>query len=220
MSSLSLDAIFFDFDGVLVDSAPIKAAAFRRLYAPHGVEVAERVMAYHKANEGISRLVKIRHCHREFLGIGLDDDALATVADQYSQEVESRVVECPWVAGAEAFVATHADATRLFVVSGTPEEELRRIAEARGMSRYFVELRGSPASKQAILDDLVARHGIDPRRALFVGDAMADLAAARHAGIDFLGRVAAGAASPFPPGTPAVADLSDLARRLALPPPA
>jgi phosphoglycolate phosphatase-like HAD superfamily hydrolase len=102
----------------------------------------------------------------------------------------------------------------LFVVSGTPEDELRRIAVRRGMMEYFVEVRGSPPGKEAIVRELIERHRLAPRRTLFIGNALADWRAARACGLDFLGRVALGHASPFPKDTRIVPDLEALISRI------
>lgn len=69
---IGYQAIFFDFDGVLVKSAEFKYRAFRTLYSQHGAAVFDAVPAYHLAHEGISRVEKIVHCHRRFLGIELN----------------------------------------------------------------------------------------------------------------------------------------------------
>ena len=52
--------IFFDFDGVLVESVEIKIHAFRKLYAEHGENVVEKVLAHHMEHGGISRVVMPR----------------------------------------------------------------------------------------------------------------------------------------------------------------
>ena len=49
-----------------------------------------------------------------------------------------------------------------------------------------------------------------PERCLFVGDAPADLEAATHNRVPFLGRVAPGERDPFPPGTRTAPDLTIL----------
>ena len=98
----------------------------------------------------------------------------------------------------------------LFVVSGTPRDELSRIFARRGLDRWFVEVWGSPRGKPEIIEDILARHRFDRRGVLFVGDSAADLRAARATGLRFLGRLADGRQSPFPPGTPAITDLTQL----------
>lgn len=211
---LLYQSVFLDFDGVLVESAAIKAAAFQGLYTAYGADVVARVAAHHKANEGISRLVKIRHCHKAFLGIALSDRELAELGETYTAQAEDPEATCDDVAGARDFLESFHRDIPLFVVSGTPEDEVRRIAERRGITGYFVEVRGSPLGKEDILRDLLDRHGLMPDGALFVGDAMADWDAATACGVDFLGRVSPGHEDPFPAGTRAVPDLTSLGKRV------
>lgn len=208
-----IEVIFYDFDGVLVESNQVKADAFRRLYAEHGDDVADKVVAEHIRQEGVPRGVKIRQFHKEFLGIELSDAAHAELAETFSAMVEDAVVACDPVPGAMQALGIPGD-RRQYVVSGTPEDELRRIVAARGMEDHFEGVYGSPRSKGEIVRELLDRLGQAPERALFVGDATADYEAARETGVPFLGRVAEWRDSPFPPGTPVVRDLWPLARLL------
>jgi phosphoglycolate phosphatase-like HAD superfamily hydrolase len=212
------EAIFFDFDGVLVESNAIKLEAFEQLYASYGPTTLARVMDYIDSREGISRVEKIRHAHEAFLGIHLSETELGILTDRYSSLVEDAVVASPWVGGAREFLEAHAGRLPMFVVTGTPEVEIRRIAERRGMAPFFTELRGSPLRKPPIVRELLARHGLAAERAVFIGDALFDHQTACETGLRFIGRVAPGQPSPFPAGTETAADLGDLAERLAAPP--
>ena len=138
------DAIMFDFDGVLAESADLKTEAFRALYEEHGPDILAKVLAHHGAHEGISRVEKIKFCHREYLGIELDADALAAEERRYSDLVKGRVVACDAVPGSREFLEAHRGQLKMFVISGTPEPELRDIVAARGMSEYFNAVYGSP----------------------------------------------------------------------------
>lgn len=211
------EAIFFDFDGVLVESNAIKVDAFERLYAGYGPATLARVMDYIDGKEGISRVEKIRHAHEAFLGIRLGDAELGVLAERYSQMVEAAVATCPWVPGAREFLEAYAGRLPLFVVTGTPEGEMRRIADRRGITPYFREVRGSPPRKPPIVRELLARHGLAAERAVFIGDAPFDRQTAIETSLRFIGRVPPGRLSPFPQGTETVPDLRDLAERLAAP---
>lgn len=203
---------------MLVESNAIKVEAFERLYAGYGPAILARVMDYIDGKEGISRVEKIQHAHEAFLGIRLSDAELGVLAERYSRMVEEAVAACPWVAGAREFLEAHAGRLPLFVVTGTPEAEIRRIVERRDMARYFQAVRGSPPRKPPIVRELLARHRLTAERAAFVGDAPFDYATASETGLRFIGRVPPGRLSPFPEGTETAADLTDLAERLAAPP--
>ena len=204
------DAVFFDFDGVLAESSDIKTVAFVEMYKEYGPEVVDSVVAHHLEHGGISRRQKIRHCHKTFLGIEVTSDEMAVLGRRFSTLVEDAVVAADWVAGAKAFLDAHCGRLPMFVISGTPEEELRRITARRGMDGYFVSVRGSPPVKEPIIEELLTEHGLKPERVLFVGDTMTDYRAATATGLPFLGRVPPGEQSPFPDGTRLVPDLTDL----------
>ncbi|MCF3630116.1 HAD hydrolase-like protein [Thalassospiraceae bacterium LMO-SO8] len=207
----NIDAVFFDFDGVLVESNEVKIDAFRRLYEPFGSDVVEKVIAEHIRHEGVSRVVKLERFHREFLGIALDDDGLAELAQTYSNMVEDVVVACDAVPGAVEALDTWAGHCPLYVVSGTPQDELRRIAQRRGVEGYFQAVFGSPRVKPDIVGDELARIGVAADRVLFVGDSLTDYDCAVAVGTRFLGRVPAWRESRFPDGTEVAEDMWPLA---------
>ncbi len=204
------DAVFFDFDGVILESTGIKGSAFRALYQEHGSNVAEAAVAHHEAHCGISRRKKIRHCHGRLLGITLSRKELDALARRFSRLVEDAVVACEWVPGIEALLERHCQRFAMFVVSRMPECELRRVVSRRGMADYFRSIRGAPPDKVPIIRALLYDYNLLPSRALFIGDSMSDCEAAHATGLHFIGRVTHGQRSPFPPGTRIVSDLTKL----------
>jgi phosphoglycolate phosphatase-like HAD superfamily hydrolase len=203
-------AVFFDFDGVLVESLDIKIRAFTELYREHGPEVLAQVLAHHRAHGGVSRIQKIRHCHREMLGIQLEPEELMALGRRFSNMVVDAVVASAWVDGARELLDGLLGRLPMFVVSGTPEPELREIIARRGMDGYFVAARGSPPDKITVIGELLEAHDLVAERVLFVGDAMTDYDAAKATGLRFLGRVPPGEESPFPEATTIVPDLTAL----------
>lgn len=204
------DAVFFDFDGVIVDSVDIKTRAFRTLYEDHGPDVVEAVVAHHLRHGGISRRQKIRHYHSTLLGQELDREELERLVRRFSGLVEDAVVAADWVAGARALLDRAYGRLALFVVSGTPEDELQRVVARRGIAHLFSEVRGSPPEKVEVVKELLGKHRLDPGRVLFVGDAITDHDAAAAHRLPFVGRVPPGAPSPFPDGATTVSDLTQL----------
>lgn len=204
------DAVFFDFDGVLAESSDIKTQAFYEMYKGYGPEIVERVVAHHTINGGVSRRKKIRHYHREFLGIAITEDDVADLIQRFSEIVEDAVVGADWVPGAKEFLDAHLGELMMFVISGTPQAELERINARRGMAHYFVSIHGSPPEKEPTIAELVERHGLDRDRVLFVGDAFSDYRAAKTTGLPFVGRVPPEGENRFPDGTVIIPDLTQL----------
>lgn len=194
----------------MAESADIKTDAFRDLYAEFGEDIVARCVDYHMRHAGISRVRKIELFHKEYLGLDLAPKALDEWVRRYSEIVENKVVTAPAVAGATEFLEGARGKLKLYVISGTPEDELQRIVAARGWAHYFEEVHGSPRLKPQIIDDIVERSGLDKNRVLFVGDAMTDYDAADETGLAFLGRVAPHHENCFPQGTKLVDDLMNL----------
>ena len=207
--------IFLDFDGVVLESVAVKTDAFRALFASYGNAVAERVVALHLRHGGLSRYVKFEMIHRDILGLPLSEDDKADLGRRFEDLVFQRLLACPMVPGALEFLRRRSPLGPLFVVSGTPQDELRRIVERRALGEYFTGVYGAPRGKTDILSDLLARTGADPADTLMVGDAMTDHDAAARSAVPFVGRVPEGADSPFPAGTALVADLTGLDALLA-----
>jgi phosphoglycolate phosphatase-like HAD superfamily hydrolase len=204
------DAVFFDFDGVLAESSDIKTQAFAEMYKEYGPEIVEKVVAHHIINGGVSRRKKIRHYHRNFLGIDITEAQVADLIQQFSEIVEDSVVAADWVPGARAFLETHRARILMAVISGTPHQEMLRIVARRGMDHYFASVHGSPPEKEATIEELLSTHGLEASRVLFVGDALSDFKAAMATGLDFVGRVPSGAINMFPEDTPVIPDLTRL----------
>lgn len=201
--SPSWQAVFFDFDGVIVDSIPVKLRAFATLFASYGTAIQEAVVRYHLDNGGMPRHEKIRHCFAAFAGQSLNGAELEQAGLTFSSLVVDEVVAAPLATGVRsALERLKLASIPAFVVSGTPGDEMRLIVARKGLTPYFAEVHGSPRDKPAILADILARHGFSPNRCLFIGDAMADCNAAAANGLRFLGIVPEGNHSIFPANVP------------------
>lgn len=211
---MTISAILFDFDGTLVESLDVKIAAFASLYAHHGREVERAAVEHYRANSGVSRLTRIRHCHEQILGDPPSEEAVQRLGDAFGALVEDQVVASDWVPGAHKFLDAHAGKLPLFIASATPREELARIIAKRRMEHYFEGVFGSPPDKTVLIQEIIAGRELDPDRVVMVGDGRADYDAAVANGVRFVGRLPAGHPNPFPEDAVVVADLSTLGDHL------
>lgn len=203
-----ISAIFFDFDGVLVDSTATKTNAYIDLFEPYGPEVISRMVEYHQQNGGISRVDKIDYGHHHFIDEPYSPQKVAEHARRYSELVFEKVVNANWVAGAEKFVLSYYQHYPLFIVSGTPEDELKKIVLRRGIKHMFKESVGAPTRKPEHIRTLVSRYKLEIKDCFFIGDALTDYHAARETGMPFIGIQTE---VEFPEGTTVLPDCTDLA---------
>ena len=61
-----VNAIIFDFDGVVLESLNVKTNAFKKLYEPYGSDISKKVVEHHLENGGVSRFDKIKFYHNIF----------------------------------------------------------------------------------------------------------------------------------------------------------
>jgi HAD superfamily hydrolase (TIGR01549 family) len=196
---MKYETIFFDFDGVILDSVNVKTEAFAAMFRHYGPAVEQAVVAFHLANGGVSRFKKFEHYYNHILGKPITQKELQTLGEQFSSLALQGVLESPYIPGAlETLCALKEKGIPCFVVSGTPDEEIKLIVEKKRLSQYFQEVHGSPRKKAEILLDILVRYDLTAGQCLFIGDAMTDYEAAQECGTAFLGIVNDSGDSPFP----------------------
>lgn len=183
-----IKAVIFDFDGVLVESVDIKTDAFRELLKDYPQHI-EKLIQYHIDNGGVSRVEKIKYFYEKILKEELTENNLKSICARFSELVVDKVVSAKWVSGAKELLEYGLGRWDMFVVSGTPEEEMRLIIKRRKMAIYFKEVFGSPRKKEDIVKGLLDRFGYERNSVVFVGDAVTDFNAAKKNQILFIGRL-------------------------------
>ena len=181
-----IQAFFFDFDGVLADSVEVKTRAFAVLFEPYGAEIVAKVVDHHRRHGGMTRVEKFCYYYREFLKDTLTDKMLSDLCFQFSQLVVDEVVKSPEIKGARAFLTEWHDRLPCFVISATPDDEIRKIVRRRGLEGFFKEVLGSSASKSENLKILLNKYALEPARCIFFGDAESDYRAAKNCGVEFI----------------------------------
>jgi len=203
--------VVFDFDGVILESVDVKTRAFVALF-DRWPEHADAIRALHLENTGMSRYEKFVRIHRDILGLPLGDEELARLGDEFGRLIRAEMLSCSFVPGARELLERVSVRHRLFIASGTPEEEMRELVEERGLAGYFTGVYGSPASKGEIVRRIIEEHAFDPAELVFIGDALSDYHGARQADVAFVARTSPGSEVEFPAeGVVAkVADMGEL----------
>lgn len=194
-------AVFFDFDGVVLDSVNVKTEAFGDLFAHYGETIRKLVVEYHLAHGGVSRFEKFRYYFCELLRQPVDEAEIEMLGRQFTELTMSKILEAPYIPGARVTLeALKEKNIPAFVASGTPQDDLEQIVDARNLRGFFWETHGSPRKKIEIVRDVCSRFGFLPDECLFIGDAMTDYVVAKECGMPFLGVTGVDSAD-FPEGT-------------------
>lgn len=206
----SLQAILFDFDGVLCECMNVKTEAFVELFKSYGDEIVKKVVKHHIENGGISRYTKIRTYYKDFLGKPITEDKVNEIAEEFSRLVVEKVIASDYVKGAKEFLEKYYKKIDLYVVSGAPQEELDFIISKRKMRKYFKGVYGSPILKPAHFKHIISENNYNIDKLVYIGDSLSDMKNAQEANVPFLGRNTEENKGFFPKNIPTISDFKDI----------
>lgn len=183
-----IEALIFDFDGVLVESMGIKAEAFLYVFRDFPY-LRDKILDLHIRRGGTTRWEKFRIIYEDFLGKPLAETEKDRLAKEFSQYVFNRVLQAPAVNGSVEFLQKHSRDFLCFIVSGTPQDEITELVERRGLGKYFKNVLGAPLPKSALNKRILDSYRLKPQEVVFVGDSLDDYEGALSLDIPFIGRI-------------------------------
>ena len=195
---MPISLVVFDCDGVILKSVEVKSRAFGRIVEEYGPEAVARMTEYHLANGGVSRVRKFEWFYDEVLGRKISENDLQSLNRKFRQLVFEGVMLSPLVSGIMETLESLYGRLPMYVASGTPNDELLQVLDARNLTRFFKGVYGTPPGKTELLRRIIEKEGIAPNDTLMVGDSSTDLDAAQSCGAKFFGISAAFAEIPWP----------------------
>ena len=208
---LAYGAVFFDVDGVLIDSLTAKGEVFANLFP---AQYRQHVMDFHFAYGGLNRAEKIERISREIVGVDLSDNEVNALVDAFSFAVRERVLAADEIPGATPALAAVSKRFPIHAISAVPTSEVREVLQHHSMLHFFTSVHGAPTPKAATIVSLTQQHNYLPSQCLFVGDSLHDRDAALEAGIPFI-FVQSGEQSAPPEAVCVIDDLRGLDSRVA-----
>jgi len=182
----NLKNIIFDFDGVILDSLDCKTEAFYQMYLPYGEDIAVKVKLYHLLNGGVSRFEKFKTWHNQYLKVTLSEKEIQDLANQFSDLVMENVIKSNPIPGAIEFIKRYSRDFNFFIISGTPDDEIKKICDAIGIKDHFKEILGSPKNKKVWCNELKSKYEeLRSDNTIFLGDAISDYEAAQDSNFFF-----------------------------------
>ena len=160
--------------------------------------------------------MKFEVIYRDILKKKLSEQKSKELGEQFSKLALEGVIQSEFVKGAYEFLDQYYKKIFFYIISGTPEEEMVYIAQARGLKKFFRGIYGSPRTKGEIMKMIMRQDNLHSGEIIFVGDSINDYAGAREAGIQFIGRTGEEAGNPFAGVRPdlLVKDIAELKNKL------
>ncbi len=190
MSLQRLQAVFFDFDGVIADSEPLHLRAYQTVLSADGIDL--RKDDYYARYLGYDDVGLFQALAKD-QGLALTAETIDRLVEAKSHVVNEMLSSAAILfPGAADCVKMFAGHVPLAVASGALEPEIETVLNGAGLRQYFAAIasasdgvRGKPAPDLYLLAMAKIRHrvAVDPASCIAIEDSHWGLAAAREAGL-------------------------------------
>jgi HAD superfamily hydrolase (TIGR01509 family) len=190
--SRPLQAIVFDFDGVIANSEPLHLLAFQQALAADGVNLsASDYYSRYLGYDDVGMFEALGRDRGLAMAGGRVAELVARKGDHMEDLLRSGSVLFP---GALEFIRKAAAEVPIAIASGALRHEIDKVIDAAGVADLFStivaagdtpESKPSPAPYRRALEQLRERTGLalDPRRSVAIEDSHWGLESARGAGL-------------------------------------
>ena len=176
------DLIVFDWDGTLMDSTRVISKSLQSACGDIGIAVPSDSDALYVI--GLGLVDTFRHVAPD-----LDEEGKRRLSERYRHHFLAREHEAPLYDGVlELLSDLHGRGRRLAVATGKARRGLERALDTTGLRPWFEATRcadeGFAKPHPDMLLMLLDITGVEPARAVMVGDTTHDLELAANAGVD------------------------------------
>lgn len=180
--------IFWDFDGVLMDSMPVRDRGFELVLKEFPPQEVALLMEFHRANGGLSRYVKFRYFFEEIRNETISENEISIWASKFSEVMKKELLDKTLlIADSLNFVKSNKDLFSMHIVSGSDQAELRYLCKELDIAPYFLSINGSPTPKKQLVSKLLEEYKYNKVETVLIGDSMNDFEAAEFNQIEFMG---------------------------------
>ena len=180
--------IFWDFDGVILNSMAIRDVGFVKTLKEFSEDKVNLLLIYHRQNGGLSRYVKFRYFFEEILNKSVSEDKILHLANEFSLIMKKELANKDLLFNETvSFIQETQHKIKHVIVSGSDQNELRFLCEKLEISMFFNGIYGSPTAKIKLVDLLIELEQVEKNKACLIGDSKNDLEAAMVNNISFFG---------------------------------
>ena len=183
-----IKTIFWDFDGVIIDSMKIKGDGFIELFENYNLEQVRLLERYHYANGGISRFDKIKYFYNQILKKDVSEEKIINLSNKFASIIKEKIFNKDiLIRESLIFIEKNFIDYNFHIVSGADHNELNSLCKYFKIEQYFKSINGSPTKKHVLLKNVINEFKYIPEEIVFIGDAMTDYYAAKKNKIKFYG---------------------------------
>lgn len=183
-----IKTILFDFDGVILNSMPIREYGFRKIFESFEDALIEKLLEFHNANGGLSRYVKIKYFYEKLLLKTISENEITILAERFSLIMKNELVNKKYLIRETIdFLQKNYTKYNLHIVSGSDEKELKYLCKELGVERFFKSIHGSPTQKSNLVKTLLVENDYKINETILIGDSINDHEAAKVNDINFVG---------------------------------
>jgi HAD superfamily hydrolase (TIGR01549 family) len=184
-----IKVIFFDFDGVILNSMPIRDYGFRKIFETYPKEKVDNLISYHQHNAGLSRFHKIKFFYNKILEQDITDRKINEYANIFSKIMRSELINKKYIISETVeFIKKNKNKDILMhIVSGSEQNELRFLCRELCIESYFSTIEGSPTHKNSLVSNIISKNKYNIKECILIGDSINDYEAASVNNIKFYG---------------------------------
>ena len=180
--------ILFDFDGVILDSMPIRDYGFKEIFKDFDDGLVNKLLEYHNQNGGLSRYVKIKYFYNKLLKQEISEEKITNYADNFSKIMKIELVDKRYlIADTLKFIKESYKKYNLHIVSGSDEKELQYLCKELGIDSFFQSVNGSPTHKNILVKNVLSVNRYIDSETILIGDSVNDYDAATENNLVFYG---------------------------------
>lgn len=180
--------ILFDFDGVILNSMPIRDYGFKKIFKDYDDDLVNKFLEYHNQNGGLSRYVKIKYFYNNLLKQEILEEKVINYAENFSIIMKKELVDKKYlIADTLKFIEHNCKKYNLHIVSGSDEKELQYLCKELEIDIFFQSIIGSPKNKKMLVRDVIETNKYLKSETILIGDSINDYESAKENNIDFYG---------------------------------
>ncbi|MGL5903447.1 MAG: HAD family hydrolase, partial [Cetobacterium sp.] len=168
--------IFFDFDGVILDSMGVRDYGFKKIFEKYDKNSnIEEFLDYHRTNGGLSRFHKIKYFFKTYLNEDISEEKVLELANDFSEIMRKELTNKKYLINETVhFIKNNYQKYNMYIVSGSEQNELRYLCKELELESYFKIILGSPIHKNDLVRNILKEENLNSKECILIGDSIND----------------------------------------------